>query len=161
VLDAAEAVEILRTYVSQKGLKFTGQRQTVTEVFFDPAFQEHHPTVEELFLRVRERDSRVGYATVYRTLKLLTECGLANPSRLGDKQTRYEPESPGEHHDHMVCNECGAILEFEDEGIENLQEQVASRLGFALEDHKMILFGRPRDDCNVSNCRRDEAGSRP
>ena len=154
-MDTKEAVDILRNFVSNQGLKFTSQRQTVTEVFFDPQFRALHPTVEELYLRVKERDPRVGYATVYRTLKLLTECNLANPSRFGNDQMRYEPESPGEHHDHLVCNECGAILEFEDDEIEALQIAVAKRLGFTLEDHKMVLFGRPTDDCTIQNCKRE------
>jgi Fur family transcriptional regulator, ferric uptake regulator len=92
---------------------------------------------------------------VYRTLKLLTECHLANPSRFGENQTRYEPEQPGEHHDHMVCVECNGIIEFEDERIEELQELVAEKLGFTLADHKMVLFGQPKVDCQVSGCRRD------
>ena len=132
----------------------TGQRRTVTEAFFDSEMRHEHPTVEDLFMRVRELDSRVGYATVYRTLKLLTECGLASPSRLGDNQTRYEPEVPGEHHDHFVCAECGVIIEFEDEEIEALQEAVAERLGFELTDHKMVLFGKPLSGC-PETCRRD------
>ena len=154
MMKPAEAVEILKAYLSENGLKMTNQRQLVTESFFDPAHREEHPTVEELYLRVRALDPRVGYATVYRTLKLLTECDLAAPSRFGDNQTRYEPEQPGEHHDHMVCIECNGIIEFEDEEIERLQETVARRLGFELADHKMVLFGKPSADCEVPGCRR-------
>lgn len=132
----------------------TSQRRIVTEAFFDPDEREGHPTAEELYLRVRSIDSSVGYATVYRTLKLLTDSNLASPSRLGDNQTRYEPESPGEHHDHFVCRDCGAIIEFEDERIETLQEEIARTLGFALTDHKMVLFGSPVDECQAANCRR-------
>ena len=154
-MDSKEAVEILRNFVATQGLKFTTQRKVVTEVFFDPSFRDQHPTVEELYLRVKEQDPKVGYATVYRTLKLLIECNLAKPGRFGNDQMRYEPESPGEHHDHLVCNECGAILEFEDDEIESLQIEVAARFGFALEDHKMVLFGRPIDDCTTPNCKRE------
>ena len=156
-MDTKEAVDILRKYLSSQGLKFTSQRQTVTEVFFDPLFRDEHPTVEELYLKVKARDSRVGYATVYRTLKLLVDCELANPTRFGSDQMRYEPEAPGEHHDHLVCNACGAILEFEDEDIEALQVAVAKRLGFELEDHKMVLFGRPIGGCTYRTCKIDES----
>ena len=103
-------------------------------------------------MRVREQDSRVGYATVYRTLKLLTDAKLANPSRLGDNQMRYEPELPGHHHDHFVCSDCGKIIEFEEQRIEELQEEIAEKLGFQLTDHRMVLFGRPLNDCQVSGC---------
>lgn len=138
-----EAVENLVTYLARKGLKVTQQRRLITQVFFDPEHREDHPTVEELYLRVREADSRVGYATVYRTLKLLVESGLAAPSRLGDNQTRYEPDIPGEHHDHLVCVRCNAIIEFEDERIEELQHEIAARFGFKLTDHRMVLYGEP------------------
>ena len=147
MIEAEEALEILATYLSKSGLKMTSQRRIVTEAFFDPSVTDDHPTAEELYMRVRERDSRIGYATVYRSLKILTEAGLASPGRFGDNQTRYEPESPGEHHDHFVCTECGQIVEFEDEQIERLQVEVAARLGFTLTDHKMVLFGRPRGSC--------------
>ena len=140
-MKADEAVDILRAYLVKNRLKFTSQRELVTQVFFDPQYDEDHPTVEELYMRVRSLDSNVGYATVYRTLKLLTACELAHPNRLGDGQTRYEPETPGEHHDHLVCAECGAIIEFEDDEIERRQHQVAENHGFVLTDHQMVLFG--------------------
>jgi Fur family ferric uptake transcriptional regulator len=153
LLATSEAVEMLKEYLTKNGLKMTSQRRIVTEAFFDPTQTHGHPTAEELYLRVREIDSGVGYATVYRTLKLLTESKLASPSRLGDNQTRYEPEAPGEHHDHFVCRDCGAIMEFEDEEIEILQEEIARKLGFVLTDHRMVLFGSPVGQCRVANCR--------
>jgi len=159
MLKVEEALTTLRAYLIEKNLKYTHQRELITAVFFDPDHRFTHPSVEELFLRVRERDKRIGYATVYRTLKLLTDCGLANPSRLGDNQTRYEPEVPGEHHDHLVCTECGAVLEFEEEEIERLQHEVARRFGFALQDHKMVLYGDPGPECALPQCLRDAAES--
>jgi Fur family ferric uptake transcriptional regulator len=141
--DAAEAVLELRGYLTKNGLKFTQQRQLVTEVFYNVEDGEHHPTVDELYHLVRARDARIGYATVYRTLKLLEAADLAHAHRLGGNQTRYEPRSD-EHHDHLICVVCGAILEFEDERIERLQEEIASRFGFELTDHRMVLYGRPR-----------------
>lgn len=155
MLKVEEALGTLKTWLTENNLKYTHQRKLITEVFFDPAHRETHPSVEELFMRVRERDSRVGYATVYRTLKILTDCGLANPNRLGDNQTRYEPEAPGEHHDHLVCTECGAVFEFEQEQIERLQHEVARRFGFDLQDHKMVLYGRPGEECALEHCQRN------
>lgn len=159
MLEVEDALSTLKTWLSENGLKYTHQRKLITEVFFDPNHREAHPSVEELFMRVRERDSRVGYATVYRTLKILTDCGLANPNRLGDNQTRYEPEVPGEHHDHLVCSECGAVFEFEEDEIERLQREVAGRFGFTLDDHKMVLYGSPGEVCDLEHCQRDGAGS--
>lgn len=159
-MEIGEALERLRRYLEREGLKFTGQRQLITEVFFDPQYAADHPSVEELFLRVRERDDRIGYATVYRTLKVLVDCGLASPRRLGDKQTRFEPEHPGEHHDHLVCTACGAIIEFEEDRIEELQDEVARGFGFRLSNHRMVLYGQPEGDCRVPNCRREDGTRR-
>ena len=151
--DTAEAIADLRSYLTAQGLKFTLQRQLVTEVFYSVDSGDHHPTVDELYQRVRARDTRIGYATVYRTLKLLTAAGLAHPHRLGDNQTRYEARSE-DHHDHLVCAECGQILEFEDERIERLQEEIVAKMGFVLTDHQMVLHGKPIEgtECIYSNC---------
>ena len=152
-MEASEAVEQFNHYLKQRRHKLTRQRSVITEVFFDPERRAEHPTVEELFVRVRARESNVGYATIYRTLKLLVDAGLAIPNRIGDDQTRYEPDVPGEHHDHMVCERCGLIVEFEDPEIERLQEQIAERLGFRLRDHNMNLIGGPLDPCVRPDCR--------
>jgi Fur family ferric uptake transcriptional regulator len=92
---------------------------------------------------VREVDSRIGQATVYRTMKLLTKCGLAEPRHFGDGHTRYEPIAPDdeEHHDHLICTRCNRIVEFLDSRIEKLQEEVALAHGFSVTDHKMELYG--------------------
>ena len=150
-----QATEALKVYLKERGLKYTHQRQVVTEVFFETTEKGVHPTIDDLFTRVREVDSRIGYATVYRTIKLFEECKLASPRRFGDNQTRYEPETPGEHHDQMICQSCGAIIEFEDDRIERLQEKVAHELGFELTDHKMVLFGLPKSPCTVADCRKN------
>ena len=152
-MEASEAVDQFNRYLKKKRHKLTRQRSIITEVFFDPERRAEHPTVEELFVRVRARESNIGYATIYRTLKLLVEAGLAIPNRIGDDQTRYEPDVPGEHHDHMICERCGLIVEFEDPEIERLQEQIAKRLGFQLHDHNMNLIGDPMDPCVRPDCR--------
>ena len=151
-MDASEAVQRFNEYLKQRKHKVTKQRTLITEVFFDPSKRAEHPTVEELFLRVRARDPNVGHATIYRTLKLLVDAGLALPNRIGEDLTRYEPEVPGEHHDHMICMACGLIVEFEDHEIERLQEEIAKRLGFTLRDHSMNLIVAPQDPCLRPDC---------
>jgi Fur family ferric uptake transcriptional regulator len=98
-------------------------------------------SIEELLAQVRREDPKVGYATVYRTLKLLAECGVANERRFGDGLTRYELADEASHHDHLICVECATIVEFEDDQIEKLQEEVAKRYGFALRSHKHEMYG--------------------
>jgi Fur family ferric uptake transcriptional regulator len=151
-MNSQEAMQILNTFLQKKKLKFTQQRQVITEVFFDES-ESGHPTVEDLYLKVKARDAAIGYATVYRTMKLLVESGLANPNRMGDNQTRYEPENPGEHHDHLICQTCGLILEFENDAIEKMQKEIAEKYGFNLADHKMMLYGTPKTvPCEIVNC---------
>jgi len=128
----------LAEYMERRGLRSTAQRRLVTEVFFAGA---GHVSIEELLNRVRRKDPRVGYATVYRTLKLLTDSGLANERHFGDGLSRYEVAHEDAHHDHLICTTCGRIVEFEDERIERLQEDVAATHGFMLQRHKYELYG--------------------
>lgn len=128
--------EVLARYMAEKGLKSTRQRTLIVDTFFNAG---GHLNVEELLALVREEDARVSAATVYRTMKLLTECGLAHARQFGDGQTRYE--TAGDHHDHLICTACGTIVEFEDEEIERLQLLVARKHGFLVKHHKMELYG--------------------
>ena len=146
VAERQDPREVLRDYVSKNGLKFTKQRELIADVFFT---SEGHLRVEELLEKVREQDAQVSLATVYRTMKLLTDCGLAHPHRFGERQTVYEPtEGDEEHHDHIICVDCGKIVEFVDDRIEELQEQAAERNGFKLTTHRMELYGNcVRLDC--------------
>ena len=139
---AEHDVEQLRTrlneYMSKHGLRSTEQRRVVTEMFFAT---EGHLSIEDLLDKVRIEEPRIGYATVYRTLKLLKECGLAFERHFGDGVSRYEVAWEDEHHDHLICTECEKIIEFEDDAIEKLQHDVAARLGFTLVRHKLELYG--------------------
>ncbi len=124
--------------MDRKGLRSTDQRKLIVETFFRA---DNHVSIEELLAQVRLKDRRVGYATVYRTLKLLAECGVANERRFGDGLTRYELADDTTHHDHLICVDCGDIVEFEEPAVEELQEAVARRYGFQLRSHKHELYG--------------------
>jgi Fur family ferric uptake transcriptional regulator len=129
---------MLQAYMAKKGLRSTDQRRLIVETFFRA---QSHVSIEELLAQVRALDPRVGYATVYRTLKLLAECGVANERRFGDGLTRYELADDVTHHDHLICIECADIVEFEEPRIEQLQEKVAAKYGFDLRTHKHELYG--------------------
>jgi Fur family ferric uptake transcriptional regulator len=129
---------ILHAYMLSKGLRSTDQRKLIVETFFRA---DDHVSIEELLAVVRTKDARVGYATVYRTLKLLADCGVANERRFGDGLTRYELADDTTHHDHLICLQCGEITEFEEPRIEELQERVARKHGFRLRTHKHELYG--------------------
>ena len=136
----------LNEYMVRHGLRSTEQRRIVTEMFFT---SEGHLSIEDLLEQVREAEPKIGYATVYRTLKLLKECGLAWERHFGDGVSRYEVAWEDEHHDHLICLDCEKIVEFEDRKIEALQEKVASRHGFKLVRHKLELYGIC-DDCQAN-----------
>jgi Fur family ferric uptake transcriptional regulator len=145
--------EVLGRYMAQRGLKSTRQRSLIINTFFSMA---GHLSVEDVWSKARQRDAKVSVATVYRTMKLLGECGLAHARNFGDGQTRYEAAMGRHHHDHLICTQCGAIVEFENDRIEALQEAVARKQGFRVTSHKMELYGL----CRI--CQRSaEAGATP
>ena len=148
-LSTPAATAALGAYIERKGLKHSRQRERIVAAFFGAG---GHLTVEELVARARREDPRVSVATVYRTMKLLVESGLASARQFGDGQTRYEPSAGRGHHDHLICTSCGTIVEFANEKIETLQELVARRHGFEVQSHKLELYGR---------CERCRAEGRP
>ena len=129
---------LLANHMAKKGLRQTDQRKLIVETFFNSA---NHVSIEELLAEVRAKDPRVGYATVYRTLKLLTECNVAFERKFGDGLTRYELADEESHHDHLICVECQSIIEFEEPRIEEIQEEVAEKHGFRLLSHKHEMYG--------------------
>ncbi len=141
-LSTAERFAIFKEHLRRQGLKSTAQRDDIARVFFS---NNRHSNVEELYHAVKQINPGIGYATVYRTMKLLTECGLAVERHFRDGEARYESGVNREHHDHLICEGCGKIVEFEEERIEALQADVARRLGFRLSGHKMELYGRCRE----------------
>jgi Fur family ferric uptake transcriptional regulator len=127
-----------RQWIKDQGLKATSQREDIAQVFFAT---NRHISVEELYSEVRHVNPRVGYATVYRTMKLLKECGLAAERHFADGQARFENLEAERHHDHIICERCGRIVEFIHPQMEQLQEKVAQRFGFVATTHKMEIYG--------------------
>ena len=142
-----DPLALLGEFLQRRGLKHSRQRDVVVQAFF--ALGGHVP-VEAVVARARQDDPRVSIATVYRTMKLLAECGLALPRQFGDGQTRYEPSSHrhADAHDHLICTGCGEIVEFESARIAELQLRVARRHGFEVERRRVELYGR------CAGCRR-------
>jgi Fur family ferric uptake transcriptional regulator len=125
--------------MESQGLRSTDQRRLIVETFFG---MTSHVSIEELLAEVRRADPKVGYATVYRTLKLLAECDVAHERHFGDGLTRYElADGDHDHHDHLICVSCQLIIEFEEPRIEALQEAVAKTHGFVLRSHKHEMYG--------------------
>ena len=133
-----EKRERFQEYIARKGLKSTRQREVILNEFLSSTA---HLSTEDLYLKVRRKHPHIGYATVYRTLKLFSECGIAQERDFGAGQTLYEPSQLDDHHDHLICTACGVIIEFEDSRIEQLQEKVASDHDFFIDRHRLEIFG--------------------
>jgi Fur family ferric uptake transcriptional regulator len=155
-----ETIKTLRDqwtdYLRRHNLNTTQQRELIVEAFLRT---QEHVSIDELLARVRRRSPKVGYATVYRTLRLLVDSGLASARHFEEGQTRYEPA--GAHHDHLICVKCNLILEFENDEIEALQDRSAKALGgFTVLRHKHELYclcpkamGAPGGTCpNEDRC---------
>jgi Fur family transcriptional regulator, ferric uptake regulator len=126
----------LASYLEDHHLKHTRQREAILEVFLEV---EGHITGEDLHARVRRKYPQIGYTTVYRTMKLLCEAGLASERHFDDGVTRFEIQH--EHHDHLVCLRCGKIVEFECSMIEAAQDNIVKKYGFRLLRHRHELYG--------------------
>ena len=125
-------------YLSRLGLRQTKQRRVIVEAVLTAG---PHVDVETIMNQARQIDKRVGLATVYRTLQLMTAAGILLEHSFGKERSTFEFVTPDtEHHDHLICNQCGSIVEFYDDAIENLQLEVAKKLGFKLKTHRMELF---------------------
>ena len=121
----------------ERGMKMTEQRRIIARVLSDA---DDHPDVEDLYQRSVKLDPKISIATVYRTVRLFEEAGLLDRHDFGDGRSRYEQASD-DHHDHLVDVQSGAIIEFHDEEVEELQRQIAARLGYSLIGHRMELYG--------------------
>ena len=133
-------------YLVQQGLKSTRQRRVLARCFFD---QGGPLTLGKVHDAVRAVDTSIGFATVYRTMKLLVSAELAAEHRFGDSdQAMYEVSGARDHHDHLICVDCGRIVEYEEPEIERLQEVLAQGLGFKVVAHRHELYGQ----CQTQDC---------
>lgn len=137
-------------HFKDRNLKSSRRRNAVVTAF---ANAQEHLTVDELYERARLVDPKVGYTTVWRSLKLLESLGLASSQKFHDGQTRYEYVSAKRHHDHLICIGCGKLQEFLSPRIEDIQKQVAKAHKFAITSHKMELYGYCQR-CSKNNPRR-------
>lgn len=122
---------------AEKGLRITEQRRVIARVLSEA---EDHPDVEKLHERASAIDAGISIATVYRTVRLFEEAGILERHDFGDGRARYEA-APESHHDHLIDVETGNVIEFVDPELEQLQRQIAEKLGFRLVDHRMELYG--------------------
>lgn len=130
--------QTFENYLKRNNLKLTWQRQRVVDTF---SSQTGHMSAEELYREVQKKNPEIGFTTVYRTLNLLVEAGIASASTFNANHTKFELAGKKDHHDHLICTRCGGIVEFTNNDIETLQETVAKEHGFKLTEHTLEIFG--------------------
>ena len=136
---------------SDKGLKMTDQRRIIAQVLSESI---DHPDVDLVYRRATQLDPRISIATVYRTLRLFEEANILEKHDFGDGRARYE-EASGDHHDHLINIKTGEVVEFYNQEIEAMKQQIAKDLGFELVDHRLELYATP----SVSNESPDDDSS--
>lgn len=139
VQDSEKVIDELKKIVKQKGLKYTEQREVVLKILMHA---QDHLTAEEIYnlIKIKEPDSNIGIATVYRALSFLEEVDLIASIAFGSEGKKYESNAKA-HHDHLICTSCGKIVEFVDEEIEKRQEKIAKQNNFKVTSHSMQLYG--------------------
>jgi Fur family ferric uptake transcriptional regulator len=134
---ADDALQAFEEFLRGKRLKMTAQRRHMVRAALE---QPGHFTAEDLHGQLGRGSEGVSMATVYRALRLLEESGIVEGHDFADGQRRYEPKIERDHHDHMVCLDCRAVVEFQNERIERLQDDVARAHGFEIREHNLTLF---------------------
>ncbi len=132
-----EEKDVFAAYLTKNHLKRSEQREVILDAFLR---SERHLSVDDLLHLVQRKRPDIGRTTIYRTLKLLQAAGLASELAI-DGQSRFERDWKRKHHDHFICNSCGAIFEFSSPDIERLQDEIAADLGFVIEGHRHHIFG--------------------
>lgn len=144
-----EAQEIFYKHLKRVGLKHTDQRDTILRTFLET---RDHLSTDELFRLVRKKDAKIGFTTVYRTLKLLAECGLASAVPFPDGMARYEHQFNRRNHHHMVCTECDASVEFFSPEVNKLEEEIGRKYHFDATRHNFQIYG-VCEDCRKKSRR--------
>ena len=127
-----------RDFLNEKNLHYTTQRALIVDEFIQA---NTHLSAEELYGIVKQKESTIGQVTVFRTLKLLEEAGMANPVNFGDKTVRYELSFETGHHDHLVCTRCGKVIEVFDNKLEKRKEKICKEHEFTSSHHRLEIFG--------------------
>ena len=133
-----EEKQIFHTHLRATGNKLTNQRDLILDVFLKA---DGHLSAEEIYHRVKTANPLVGFTTVYRTLKLLVGAGLAREEKFSDSHVRYECSHNREHHDHLICEGCGLVIEFYSSQLEREQDRIISKYGFQATHHSHRIFG--------------------
>ncbi len=137
-----DKLKLLKDVLKEKGLRYTKQREVILLEFLK---SKSHISAQELYKRISKKHTNIGFATVYRTLKVLTESGFAEGKSFGDGKSRFEPSEKKSHHDHFICEKCGKIIEFCNTELEKLKEDIAKHFDFKISRHDLHIYGLCKD----------------
>ncbi|NTV91151.1 MAG: transcriptional repressor [Clostridiales bacterium] len=135
----------LKDQLKDSSYKLTGQRQAILELLRENS--NKHLNADDIYRLLSKVDSKIGIATVYRTLAMMEKLRLVSRIQLDDGCVRYQisdPEEKHEHH-HLVCEQCGAVIDVQDDLLDSLEKRVLSQYGFRVTNHKVKIFGICRD----------------
>jgi Fur family ferric uptake transcriptional regulator len=137
-----EEHKIFGEYIRSEGLKETSQRQQILDAFLSV---RDHVSAEDIYRTVNRRDRKVGFTTVYRTMKLISDCGLAREVMFNDGVARFEHTYGREHHHHLICTRCKKVIEFSSRTMDDAERGILRKHGFELQSHKYEIFGLCRE----------------
>ncbi len=142
MLNFQTALKRLREYLKENNLRFTTERVIILEEIF--SFSSHFDA-EQLFIHIRRKHDQISRATVYRTLELLHKIGIIKKENLGQDYASYELAMDMPHHDHLICVECGKVVEFMDDVIEKQQREICEKYGMEMIRHQLQIYGRCKE----------------
>ena len=137
-----QAAEIFRAFLKHEKNRVTPERFEVMDAALD---FDGHFGADDLYIIMKNSNSSISRATVYKTLELLAQCELLSKRHFGENLTRYESSFKRQTHDHLICVDCGRIVEFSDNQMKEIPKKISDQLGFDLESFSFNIFGRCKD----------------
>lgn len=137
-VDGEALLEVFRTFLRDHNFPVTPQRDAIAETI---VFADTHPSVGDLERMLRRRGIHVGRATIYRTLDLMVRAGVVQEHDFGEGFKRYEARAAQGHHEHLICIDCGKVVEFSSERLERMTSLIAEEYGFRGHHHRLEIYG--------------------
>ncbi|MCX7994793.1 MAG: transcriptional repressor [candidate division WOR-3 bacterium] len=137
-INKKDDLKLFDKFARKLNLKSSRKRDFIIDYFLT---LNKHISIEELYNQIKTKIPGIGYSTIYRTLRLLVLCGLATARQFEKGITRYEPVHIKKHHDHFICTRCGQIIEFHNRTIEKIQNNLAHKYHFLIQNHKLEIYG--------------------
>ena len=137
-----QAAEIFRTFLKHEKNRVTPERFEVMDAALD---YDGHFGADDLYIIMKNSNSSISRATVYKTLELLAQCDLLSKRHFGENMTRYESSFKRQTHDHLICVDCRRIVEFSDNQMNEFPQKISDELGFDFESYSFNIFGRCKD----------------